>query len=331
MIGLFDQRGNLRVLNRASMVAPSWSWQDAKQHFFVYAEKIGTADLLHELRGSPIVAHVDVNRVASMLYQNVRATAFAASAPYYTALMGTHNGRSAAIQELIERARDNHDSGAFMSALMLLDDSGAFIQQSFEPLRLVHSHNIMPDAFQALMRQATAMLWGAFEAYCYDLYRLLFTKKLNLLRAVGTAYVPGAPGVPGTPWGQHPKKLADHIDAEARAAPAVAPEDAFDWYANNKNLPSMNIGAIRFFASVVFASDTELLALLNGGDLMKLAARRHLLLHAAGIVDQDYVTNSGETLPLGTNLIVTPRELAMGFRAISAAGGALANAANAIL
>lgn len=313
------------------MVAPSWSFEDAKQHFFIYAEKIGTADLLHELRGSPIVAHADVNRVASTLYQNVRATAFAASTPYYTALFGTHNGRYAAIEELIERAQDNHDRGAFMSAQALLNDSGAFIEQSFEPLRLVHSHNVMPEAFQAIMRQATAMLWGAFEAYCYDLYRLIFTRRLTLLRAVATAYAPGAPGVLGTPWGQHPKKLADHIDAEARAVPPVAHEDAFDWYANNKNLPSMNLGAARFFASIVFASDTGLLALLNTGDVTKLAARRHLLLHAAGVVDQDYVTNSGEPLPLGTNLIVTPRELALGFRVISAVGGALANAANAVL
>jgi hypothetical protein len=322
------------VLNKLSMVAPTWSFEDAKQHFFIYTERTDTTDLVHELRTSPIVAHGDVNRVASTLYQNVRATAFAASAPYYTALMGTANGRTAAIQELLERSRDNRDRGAFMSAIALLQDSGAFIGQSFEPLRLVHTNsamNVMSDAFHALMRQATAMLWGAFEAYCYDLYRLLFMRKLPLLRAVAAAFAPGAPGVPGTPWGQHPKKLADHIDAEALKVPPVAAGDAFDWYADNKNLPSMNLGAIRFFACVMFASDPALLALLNATDVTKLAARRHLILHAAGVVDQNYVTSSGESLPLGTNLVVTPRELALGFRAISAAAAALANAASAAL
>lgn len=319
------------------MVAPSWSFQDAKQHFFIYMERIGTADLLHELRGSPIAAHADVDRVASTLYQNVRATAYAASAPYFTALLGTANGRTAAIQEVMERARDNHDSGAFTSALALLQDSGAFIGQSFEPLRLAHSRNVMPDAFQALMRQATAMLWGAFEAYCHDLYRLIFTRKLPLLRAVAAAYrpgtnsVPGTPGTPGTPWDRHPKKLADHIDAEALKVPAVAPEDAFESYMSSKSPGSMNLGAIQFFASVVFATDAGLHGLLNAGEVKMLAARRHLILHAAGVVDQKYIKNSGEILPLGTSLVVTPRELALGFRAISAAGGALANAASAVL
>ena len=93
----------------------------------------------------------------------------------------------------------------------------------------------------------------------------------------------------------------------------------------------MSLGAIRFFAKVLFSLNAPLLGLLNGSEVAKIAARRHVLLHAAGVIDQDYLTASGENLSIGASLVVTPRELALGFRAISEAGGALANAAQAVL
>ena len=307
------------------MTTQPWTLKEAKQHFFIYIEKIGAADLLHELRGSPIVAHVDVNRVALTLHQNLRAAACAASTPFYMSFSGTHNGRTSAIRELLDRAGESLDKGAFQSAYTLLKNNASSVHQSLEPLHMVHSNNIIPEAFQALLRQATAMIWGAFEAYCYDLYRLVFTRKPALLRTVASAFAPG------TAWGLHPKKLADHIDAEARKATPVSSEKAFDWYADNRDLPSMSLGAIRFFAKVLFSLNAPLLGLLNGSEVAKIAARRHVLLHAAGVIDQDYLTASGENLSIGASLVVTPRELALGFRAISEAGGALANAAQAVL
>jgi hypothetical protein len=55
------------------------------------------------------------------------------------------------------------------------------------------------------------------------------------------------------------------------------------------------------------------------------------LMHAAGVVDQEYLNNSGEVLPLRSELSVTPRELARGFRAVSVAANAFAVAAAGIL
>lgn len=42
------------------------TFQDAKAHFFIYIERIGTSDLLHELRTSHIAPHPDVERIASI-------------------------------------------------------------------------------------------------------------------------------------------------------------------------------------------------------------------------------------------------------------------------
>ncbi len=203
---------------------------------------------------------------------------------------------------------------------MLLNDTGEFINQSHESLRLLHEHNVMPGAFQALLRQGTAMAWGAFEVFCFDIFRLLFTEDLARLDRIALAKAPG------TPWGDTPQKLVDWIRAAKN--PALPHQDAFDTF---KNLPSMSLRASRHFSGVLFPEDAALLSLLDASDLMKLSARRHLLLHAAGIVDDQYVKNSREALPIGSKLMVTPLELALGFRAASSAGAALARAAAGIV
>jgi hypothetical protein len=301
------------------MSQPTWTLEDAKKHFFIYMRKSDQTDLLYGLSDWQGVLQPTLSQLAFTLYQSLQATALAASTPFYLAFAALQCGQQRSIRQLLELAPN--DKGAFTSALALLTKANSTVSDSFEPLRLVHSNNIMPDAFQALIQQATAMIWGAFEAYCYDLYRILFTEKLSLLRAVAAAQANG------TPWGAAPKQLADYIAAETTKAACVSAADAFDTYANKK-LPSMNIRAIRFFAKVIFPSDAQLLALLNAAEVSKLAARRHLFLHAAGIVDQAYVADSGESLTIGTKLLVTPRELALAFRAISSASGALAKAAS---
>lgn len=166
------------------------------------------------------------------------------------------------------------------------------------------------------------MAWAAFETFSSDTFRLLFTSDLARLQQVAAAQAKG------TPWSDVPKRLLRWIQDQMQANPTLTKEDAFDSFAS---LPSMTLRAARHFCQIVFPFDASLLASINAAELSKLSARRHLLMHAAGIVDQEYLNNSGEVLPLRSQLFVTPRELALGFRAVSAASKALATATAGVL
>jgi hypothetical protein len=299
-----------------------WTFQDAKEHFFIYVERIGASDLLHELRTAPIASHPDVERIASRLYRNLRSTAHAASAPHRTALLGTFQGRGSSIQKLIDTAAADGTIDTLSSAVTLLNTSADSIGQAFEALRTIHQKQLVPEAFQALLRQGTIMAWAAFETFSFDMFRLLFTSDLARLQQVAAAQAKG------TPWSDTPKRLLRCIQDQVRADPTLAKEAAFDGFGS---LPSMNLRATRHFGQTLFPTDTSLLSSINTTELSKLSARRHLLMHAAGIVDQEYLNNSGEVLPLRSELSVTPRELARGFRAVSVAAKAFAVAAAGIL
>jgi len=298
-----------------------WTLEDAKNHFFIYVERTGAADLLHELRVSQLAANRELLQIASNLLANLESVALATSAPFYTAMLGAHAGRAASVQKLIELAASTQDRHVVRSAVAILDDSGAFIDETFSTLRLVHERGVMPGAFQALLQQGTSMVWAAFESFCSDVFRLLFTTDRTFLRAVAAAHAPG------TPWAEKPKKLLAWIDAETMN-PAVTAGQAFDAFVG---LPSMQLRAARHFTRVVFPTAATLLSLIGSPELSKLSARRHLFMHAAGVVDQDYMTDSGDLLPLGSKVIATPRDLALGFRAVSSAAGALVKAVDGVV
>jgi hypothetical protein len=77
----------------------------------------------------------------------------------------------------------------------------------------------------------------------------------------------------------------------------------------------------------LFPTDATVTARL-GRPLDIPAARRHLLVHRAGVVDQKYLTQSKESLPLGNTLTVTPQNLRDTFRTVVEAAEALAAAAD---
>lgn len=307
------------------MVAPGWNYEEARQRFFIYLEREGDADLLHELRTTPITSNIEVQRLVSALYRSLKATAHATTAPFFTALLGGGEGRVSTIMELLQHAATTRNRDVLASAVTLLQNSEqGIVNQPLRTLQTLHQRNVMPEAFQALLRQGTAMAWGAFEAFCFDLFRLLFTTRLDLLRSVAADATSKKNRVP---WSDNPKRLLRWIEEQTAANPSLTNQDAFDTF----KLPSMQIGATRHFNTVLFPMNGALLTVLSSPELSRLSARRHIILHAAGIVDAKYVADSGEALALESELVVTPRELALGFRAVSAVAFELAvTAGNAL-
>lgn len=292
---------------------PTWTLKNAEEHFFIYAQRTGGEDLLHPLQ-TQLAANAQVQELITNLHQNLQSTALAASAPFHMALTGTSNGRTAAIEELVHCQEDR---GAFNAAVSLLQDSGAFIGQAFDALKLMHQIEAIRDSLQALLRQASIMAWAGFETFAGDLFRLLLVTDAKFLREIDAVQKQT------DPWQMNPRRLLAAVEAALQqdAAVSLAPIiDAVD-------LPTMTLRFVRHFFGVLFPTDPTVTARI-GRPLDIPSARRHLLVHRAGVVDQRYVDQSKESLPLGSRLTVTPQDVRDTFRAVVDASVALASAAD---
>ena len=70
-----------------------------------------------------------------------------------------------------------------------------------------------------------------------------------------------------------------------------------------------NLDALREIVSALPMQDQELKQLVRKKDLWLLNQRRHLLVHRAGYVDARYQKSTGEKVPIGSKLRITPEEL----------------------
>jgi hypothetical protein len=84
-----------------------------------------------------------------------------------------------------------------------------------------------------------------------------------------------------------------------------------------------NLPAIRAVYSVLFGSSAELMRRLNQDDLWLLYQRRHLCVHRRGIVDQAYINNTNDDLPLGSPLVIIPQRFEEHFNVVLETGEAL--------
>jgi hypothetical protein len=70
-----------------------------------------------------------------------------------------------------------------------------------------------------------------------------------------------------------------------------------------------NVSAIRDAYGALFPAATNLGEKLRDRRLWALCQKRNLIVHRRGIVDQQYLTSTGDTLPIGTDLWVSPHEV----------------------
>lgn len=84
-----------------------------------------------------------------------------------------------------------------------------------------------------------------------------------------------------------------------------------------------DLPTIKSVFSVLFASSPELTSCLNHSDLWILNQRRHLFVHRRGIVDQTYLDNTSDAVPLGATLEVTPKDFEEHLKHVLETGEAL--------
>jgi hypothetical protein len=100
-------------------MANTWGVQEMDQHFFAYREYIDVHDLLHPLKILQCTNR-GMQNLAATLHMNLRATAQAATTPWYTAMLGTFGGRAGALGHFLESARESKDQQSLTSAFEVL-------------------------------------------------------------------------------------------------------------------------------------------------------------------------------------------------------------------
>lgn len=166
-----------------------------------------------------------------------------------------------------------------------------------------------------LLRQGAVMTWTAAEVAAQDVFRTLmnaFPEKLGPL--LGDASF---------------KKLfagAAKLDWEALAAYRFDVSRSV----GDVLLSSQPVDSPTRFKTVfnsLFPADPPLRASMEADDLRLLFYQRNLIVHRAGLFDQQYVDETGDAVTLKTELEITPQRLEEYLRSVSAFGKAVLIAA----
>jgi hypothetical protein len=153
----------------------------------------------------------------------------------------------------------------------------------------------MVSSAAELIRQSEALAWGTLEVLANDLFITLLNKK---------------------------PQLTEDLTRDERTRKRFSMRDMSDALTvYNYDLSSHmgdvlnrlvkidDIETLRAIYQVLMPDNAELLQLLGEDNLWKLNQRRNLILHRRSVVDEAYVRNTGEGLPLGSELIVSPEQL----------------------
>ncbi|WNG61951.1 hypothetical protein F0U59_50030 [Archangium gephyra] len=294
-----------------------------QEHFFVYLEQTDQNDLFHPLnQGLPPLTK-RIQETLETLHNQLKSTALAASTPLYIGLMGAFGGRSAALKALISKAQAG-DSVALQAAHALLVEPnyGETIQESINALQEAHQRQIMPEAFQALLRQSTVMVWGAFETFADNLLKWAIDADINILQqlvATGTEI-----------WGDKADKWHKKIKEQQQANPDLSVGEAYAIARTRMGRP-VNLQSVQTLYKAMLAGNAQVDARLTSKDMQMLEARRHLFVHRQGVADEKYIQKTGDKCQNGAAIQVLPEELRRYFRAITHAGLSLAQAVEQII
>lgn len=186
---------------------------------------------------------------------------------------------------------------------VLIRDTCGFLLTSLE-------RGLEPAA-QELVQQGLVLLWSAFEVVCRDSFETLLNgdpaKVLALINHPTTRKRFEAERLSLDTLVQH------GFDLSARLGTVLVGQQDFS-----------NLQTIKAVLAVLFPGSKDLNQALAHRDLWTLYQRRHLVVHRRGMIDQAYLDATGETITIGTRLVVTPRDFEGALSVVVSAGTALA-------
>jgi len=166
------------------------------------------------------------------------------------------------------------------------------------------------DGASELLRQGVILLWSAFEVFFRDVFELHLNRKPTRIKALISQ--------PDTRKRFDAEKLPletlmDYgFDISAKLGSILLTRQDFS-----------DLRAIKTVYRVIFPSAGNLIASLGSRDLWVLFQRRHLIVHRRGVVDKGYIDETGESLPVGSQIAITPASLENDLKVVLSCGEAL--------
>jgi hypothetical protein len=150
-------------------------------------------------------------------------------------------------------------------------------------------------AARELLRQAASLTWAALEILMRDMFVTVLNEKPELVKILFDD--------PVAKRALDLKPLSYEIfeeygfDLSKRMGDVLLKERRLDSLPGIKSVLKALVG------------DPELIDALGSPELWLLNQRRHLIVHRRGIVDAEYVAKTGDALPIGSQLEITPDNL----------------------
>lgn len=151
-------------------------------------------------------------------------------------------------------------------------------------------------AARELTRQGVVLVWSAVEVLARDSFVFLLNRRPILAEQLLAEQA------------NRKRFSVDRIDWQTLAAYGYDMSENLGTFLISK-ADLTSVQAIRDAYGALFPTAIELGRKLADRRLWDLCQKRNLLVHRRGIVDQQYLANTGDTLPLGADLWIPPSEV----------------------
>jgi hypothetical protein len=218
-------------------------------------------------------------------------------------------GPGESLEEVRDREANQKAHGRMKEFIESEDGRNAIIRDVCRFL-LDGLHHGLNEAAQELLRQGVILLWSAFEVFFRDVFELYLNRDPTRTKALV----------------RHPD-TRKRFEAEKVSLDTLV-QHGFDL---SRKIGSILVGqqdlsdlrTVKAAYPVLFPTASNLIAALANRDLWILFQRRHLIVHRRGVVDRAYIDETGDSLPIGSRLSITPARLENDLKIVLENGEAL--------
>ena len=250
----------------------------------------------------------DLRAISTSFIENLHGVIRTLSVPFkytYSQVHGLHWQRIHMAERIRARGiehEDEREPAAFASAKKKFDaylhgDGGEkVVDDVLDRLLWLKNDSESLAAARELTRQGIVLTWSAFEVLSRDAFVYLLNNK--------PTYAELLVADPAN----RKRFSTERVEWQTLATFGYNLSSSLGSYLISK-ADLKSVLAIRGAYGALFPAADELQKLLGDRRLWNLSHKRNLIVHKRGIVDQQYLASTGDTLAIGDDLWVTPSEV----------------------
>ncbi len=183
-------------------------------------------------------------------------------------------------------------------------------------VQLAHllDHLDLESPARALLYAACSSAWSSLECVSKDAWIAALNSRPFQLAQQALTKLPDEPAIDGLTGKQVSVGLLARHGFDLRNSLGTLLSPKFDF---------TSMSGIRTAYEAAFGRSSELTKLLSVPEISHLEATRHLVVHRAGLVDEEYIRRTGDSVTIGTQLPLTGARVSELANSAIAAGGRL--------